>query len=87
MLLRSVASQRGLCPESEILRLRVRARLLRIPLHERARLEVPEGTDEAKVRRVLEKAEQSCLISNSLNTKVHLEAEIHTAQTVVSAGG
>src|SRR5712691_7481684 len=42
----------------------------------RARLEVPVDTDEAKVHRLLEKAEQSCLISNSLKATVHLQADV-----------
>jgi peroxiredoxin-like protein len=42
----------------------------------RARLEVAEGTDEDQARRLLQKAEQSCLISNSLKAAPHLEIEI-----------
>jgi organic hydroperoxide reductase OsmC/OhrA len=42
----------------------------------RARLTLGEGMDEAKARRVLEKAERTCLIGNSLNAPVHLESEI-----------
>jgi organic hydroperoxide reductase OsmC/OhrA len=45
------------------------------------RLQVPAGTDEAKARRLLEKAEQSCLISNSLKAPVHLQAEVHMERT------
>jgi peroxiredoxin-like protein len=41
-----------------------------------ARLEVPSGTDEAKARRLLERAEQTCLVTNSLNVERHLEIEI-----------
>jgi peroxiredoxin-like protein len=47
----------------------------------RARLEIPDGTDEAKARRLLEKAEQSCLISNSLKASVHLEADVQKVRT------
>ncbi len=47
----------------------------------RARLIVPTGADEARARKLLEKAEQSCLITNSLNCETHLEAQ------VISAGG
>jgi peroxiredoxin-like protein len=50
----------------------------------RARLQVPGGTDEAKARRLLEKTEQSCLISNSLNAAVHLEAEVQTERTAAA---
>lgn len=42
----------------------------------RAKLEVPAGTDPERARRLLEKAEQTCLITNSLKSTVHLECEI-----------
>jgi organic hydroperoxide reductase OsmC/OhrA len=42
----------------------------------RAVLEVPDGTDEDKARRLLDKAERSCLITNSLIANSHLEAEV-----------
>jgi peroxiredoxin-like protein len=42
----------------------------------RASLRVPPETKEERVRRILEKAEESCLITNSLSGKVQLEAEI-----------
>jgi uncharacterized OsmC-like protein len=42
----------------------------------RVRLVVPAGTDAAKARRLLEKSEQGCPISNSLTAERHLEAEI-----------
>jgi organic hydroperoxide reductase OsmC/OhrA len=38
----------------------------------RAHLRVPEGTDPALARRVLEKADRNCLIANSLHGAVHL---------------
>lgn len=44
----------------------------------RARLEVPPGTDEAKALRLLERSEQTCLVTNSLNAERHLEAQIET---------
>jgi len=47
----------------------------------RARLEVPDATDQEKARRVLEKAEQSCLISNSLKVPVHLQADVDVQRT------
>lgn len=47
----------------------------------RARLQVLDGTDQEKARRVLERAEHSCLISNSLNVPVHLEADILMTRT------
>jgi len=38
----------------------------------RAVLRVPAGTDEARAKRLLERAEQGCLISNSLKAKSQL---------------
>jgi peroxiredoxin-like protein len=43
-------------------------------IHTRATLTVPAGTDEALARRLLEKAEKVCLISNSLLASKHLES-------------
>ena len=37
-----------------------------------AKLEVPVGTDHDRARALLEKAEQGCLISSSLNAKVRM---------------
>jgi len=42
----------------------------------RARLVVPAGSDAARARMLMEKAEQGCLISNSLTAARHLECEI-----------
>jgi organic hydroperoxide reductase OsmC/OhrA len=42
----------------------------------RARLVVPAGTDVAKARASLERAEKVCLISNSLNGERHLECDV-----------
>ncbi|MEP7242056.1 MAG: OsmC family protein [Gammaproteobacteria bacterium] len=41
-----------------------------------ATLTVPEGADPVKARALLERAEQSCLISNSLRGDRTLEAEV-----------
>lgn len=41
-----------------------------------ARVEVPTGTDEQKTKRLLEKAEQACLITNSLKAVTHLNIEV-----------
>lgn len=46
----------------------------------RATLSVPQETKEDRARRLLEKAEQSCLITNSLSSTTHLEAVVSTAQ-------
>lgn len=45
----------------------------------RATLKVPAGTDEAKARSLLEKAEKTCFISNSLKGAKHLESKIEVA--------
>jgi peroxiredoxin-like protein len=45
----------------------------------RAVLEVAEGTNEDKAMRLLDKAEHSCLITNSLNSETHLVAEVKVA--------
>lgn len=42
-------------------------------------LEIPEGARESKAQRLLEKAEQSCLITNSLIADSQLETEIRIA--------
>ena len=45
----------------------------------RARLDLPPGTDESLARRVLERAESTCLITNSLKASCRLEATIDVA--------
>jgi len=45
----------------------------------RATLRVPPGTDEARARGLLEKAEKTCFITNSLKGASHLEASIEVA--------
>lgn len=42
-------------------------------------LTVPAGTDIDKARRLLEKAEAGCLITNSLSAEFHLETNIMVA--------
>ena len=44
--------------------------------HQTVILEVPPGSDEAKAMRLLEKAERSCLVSNSLTGTTHLDATV-----------
>ena len=44
-----------------------------------ATLDIPPGTDENKARRLLEKAEQLCLVTNSLKAESHLEATVRVA--------
>jgi organic hydroperoxide reductase OsmC/OhrA len=45
----------------------------------RAWLRVPAGTDEARSRSLLEKAERTCFITNSLKGKTHLVANVEVA--------
>ena len=42
----------------------------------RAQLEIPEGTSEEKAEKLLEKADKSCLITNSMKAPSHLETQI-----------
>jgi len=44
----------------------------------RAALRVPQGTDEARAKRLLERAEQGCLITNSLKAKSELSLTVET---------
>ena len=46
--------------------------------NQRVRLEIPVGVNTDKARRLLEKAEHACLITNSLSAEVHLEADVVT---------
>jgi peroxiredoxin-like protein len=41
-----------------------------------ASLQVPAGTDAERAKQLLEKAERSCLITNSLKAEVHLNASV-----------
>jgi uncharacterized OsmC-like protein len=43
-------------------------------------LEAPQGVDEPKAMKLLEKSERSCLITNSLIAKAHLIAEVQVAK-------
>lgn len=45
-------------------------------IHLTVTLVVAAGTDVEKAQRLLEKAEQNCLITNSLKGKVHLEGNV-----------
>ena len=45
-------------------------------MHVHARLQVPEGVPADRAERLLQRAEQVCLISNSLKATVHLTAEV-----------
>ncbi len=45
-------------------------------IHLAVKLAAPAGTEAEKAQRLLEKAEQGCLITNSLKARVELKAEI-----------
>lgn len=47
--------------------------------HVRATLKVPPGTDVAKARQALERAEQICLVTNSLKAQAHLDATVEVS--------
>ena len=42
-------------------------------------LEIPEGGDEKKAMRLLERAERACLITNSMKGTTHLDATVKVA--------
>jgi len=42
-----------------------------------AKLHVPPGADFERAKKLLEKAEHTCLVANSLNSERHLTVEIH----------
>lgn len=44
-----------------------------------ATLTIPPGTDESKAKRLMDKAEDICLITNSLNAESHLTAAVRTS--------
>jgi len=43
-------------------------------------LDAPQGIDEQKAMRLLEKSENACLITNSLKAETHLDAEVRIAE-------
>ncbi len=43
-------------------------------------LDVPQVTDEQKAMRLLEKSERTCLITNSLKSETHLDAEVRIVE-------
>ena len=45
---------------------------------------IPEGTNEERAKRIIEKSEEHCLISNSIKTKIILEPEIIVKQKTAS---
>jgi organic hydroperoxide reductase OsmC/OhrA len=60
--------------EGTLDRLEGKMRFTRFDTH--AKLQVPPGTDIEKARRLLEKAESTCLVANSLSGERHLTMEV-----------
>ncbi len=60
--------------EGTLDRVEGKMRFTRFETH--AKLVVPTGTDAERAKRLLEKAEQTCLVANSLNSERHLTVEI-----------
>ncbi len=50
-----------------------------VGFHVNAKLEVPAGVNPEKAERLLAKAEQACLVTNSLIADSHLDASVHVA--------
>jgi|1185.fasta_scaffold741193_2 organic hydroperoxide reductase OsmC/OhrA len=46
----------------------------------RVSLDIPDGVDEELVRRLLLRAEQTCLIANSVNARCHVDVHIRVVQ-------
>lgn len=60
--------------EGVLERIEGNSRFTQVNVH--VRLVVPPGSDAARARMLMEKAEKGCLISNSLNATKHLECEV-----------
>jgi uncharacterized OsmC-like protein len=46
-----------------------------------ARLTVPSGANEDQAHRLLAKAEETCLVTNSLEVRPHLEAVVEVEES------
>lgn len=53
-------------------------------LHLRARLRVPAGANREQAERLLTRAEETCLVTNSLKPRVHLTADVEVMAEVVT---
>jgi organic hydroperoxide reductase OsmC/OhrA len=51
----------------------------------RASLELPAGADPEQARRLMARAEQACLVSNSLKASCRFEADVRVVETAVAA--
>jgi organic hydroperoxide reductase OsmC/OhrA len=64
--------------EGTLDRVEGKMRFTRFATH--AKLLVPPGTDLERAKRLLEKAESSCLVANSLNSERHLTVDVGIGQ-------
>jgi len=48
--------------------------------HIRARLQIPPGVSEEKAHKLLDKAERTCLVTNSMTAKTTFESEVFVAR-------
>ena len=58
---------------------RVEGKMLFTRFDTHARLQVAAGTDVERAKKLLEKAESSCLITNSLSAEIHLTLDVAVA--------
>jgi len=63
--------------EGTLDRIEGKMRFTRFDTH--AKLLVPGGADIERAKKLLEKAEQTCLVANSLNAERHLTLEVLSA--------
>lgn len=50
----------------------------------RPELQVPENADRNQATRILTRAEETCLVTRSLNATVHLDAKVETVSAVLA---
>lgn len=58
---------------------KVERKLLFTHIANKVKLVIPSGESEEKAEKLLQKAESSCLVTNSMTSEVHMECEIITA--------
>jgi organic hydroperoxide reductase OsmC/OhrA len=51
-----------------------------VSFHVRAVLDAPPGTDERRAKRLLDKAEENCLVTRSLSASTTLDTEVRVAR-------
>jgi organic hydroperoxide reductase OsmC/OhrA len=50
----------------------------------RASLRIPPGVDEVRALRLLERAEEHCLVTNSLSATAHLDAQVEVTEDALA---